>query len=106
MNSVRYQYVSTRNRRHPVTVAYTTSEKEGSILVTIGASFCHKTDRFVRRSGREIAENRFRAGQVFQFSIPFDRTVTSAYGKTVSDGLRNYVENNDYKISLTYSNLS
>lgn len=104
LNSIRYQYVSTRNRRHPVTIAYSTSECDlrEEITVTVGASFCHKSDRFNRHRGREIAEGRMNRVP-FRFTIPFDRKVTTAYGKTVSDGLRKFFEENEYKISMTYS---
>lgn len=102
MSSVRYQYVSTRRRRYPVTVAYTASEDSGQITITMGASFCHESDRFLRHRGREIAEGRMSRAP-FRFSIPFDRTQTNAYGKAVADGLRDFVEQHDHQISVAYS---
>lgn len=102
MNPVRFQYVNTRRRRYPVTVAYTTSESDGQITITMGASFCHETDRFSRHLGREIAEGRMSRAP-FRFSIPFDRTQTAAYGKAVADGLRDFVESREHQISVAYS---
>jgi len=102
MSSIRYQYVPTRRRRHPVTVAYTASEDSTQITITLGASFCHENDRFSRHLGREIAEGRMNRAP-FRFSIPFDRNQTSAYGKAVADGLRAFVESHDHQISNAYS---
>jgi hypothetical protein len=102
MSSIRYQYVPTRRRRHPVTVAYTAAEDSTQITITLGASFCHENDRFSRHLGREIAEGRMNRAP-FRFSIPFDRNQTSAYGKTVADGLRAFVELHDHQISNAYS---
>jgi hypothetical protein len=102
MSSVRYQYVSTRRRRHPVTIAYTAAEDSTQITITLGASFCHESDRFSRHLGREIAEGRLSRAP-FRFTIPFDRDQTPAYGKTVADGLRDFVEAHDHQISNAYS---
>lgn len=102
MSTVRYQYISTRRRRYPVTVAYTTVEDSGQITIILGASFCHESDRFSRPLGREIAEGRM-SRSPFKFSIPFDRTQTTAYGKAVTEGLRDFVESHDHHISTTYS---
>jgi hypothetical protein len=102
MSPVRFQYITTRRRRYPVIVAYQTQEESGQILITMGASFCHESDRFSRPLGREIAEGRMHHSP-FRFWINFDRTQNSAYGKTVSEGLRNFVESHDHLISVTYS---
>jgi len=102
MNPIRYQYISTRRRRYPIIVAYTTSEDASQINVTLGASFCHESDQFSRPLGREIAEGRMNRAP-FRFSIPYDRNVQNAYGKTVAEGLRDYVENYYHQISVAYS---
>jgi hypothetical protein len=102
MNSVRYQYVSTRRRRHPVTVAYVAAESSDQITITLGASFCHEADRFSRHLGREIAEGRL-SRSPFRFTIPFDREQTPAFGKAVADSLRHFVESHEHKISTAYS---
>lgn len=101
-DSVRYQYVTLRRRRHPVTIAYTSSESDGQITIRLGASFCLADERFNRSRGREIATGRM-SRTPFQFSIPFDRNQTGAYGRAVAEGLREYVTSNAYQISTTYS---
>jgi hypothetical protein len=105
MNPIRYQYVTVRRRRNPVTIAYTSAEENGQIVITLGASFCHSTDRFNRIRGRGIAEGRMSRAP-FRFSIPFDRTQTNAYGKAVADGLRDFVSSHHHQISATYSRKS
>ncbi len=64
----RFQYVSVPRRRNPVTVAYTATETNGVIDITIGASFCASRDRFNRRLGRKIAEGRLLNGDPITFT--------------------------------------
>lgn len=63
----RFQYVSVPRRHYPVIVAYTASDSNGEIEITIGASFCSNRDRFNRRLGRQIAEGRLLHGSNMTF---------------------------------------
>lgn len=102
MSNVRYQYVSTPRRRHPITVAYTAEETDGLLTIRLGASFCHNKDRFSRQRGREIAQGRMMKLSR-DLSIPVDRTQSVAFGKLIAESIDSYIQTNARVMSDLYS---
>jgi hypothetical protein len=88
---IRYQYVSVPRRRNPVTVAYSAKDSDSAneIEVTIGASFCSNKDRFNRRSGRQIAEERLNKDNGMTFYIA--TSDGESFSQAVFRGIDQYV---------------
>lgn len=101
-----YQYVSVRNRRHPVVAAYTVSEEvdgnESIIRVTLGVSFCNDKEQFKKSLGRKIAEGRL-AKSGIQFSYGYNRTENPGFGKTLSREVADFIRSNSFGLSLQVS---
>ena len=88
---IRYQYVSIPRRRNPVTVAYSAKDSgsPNEIEVTIGASFCSNQDRFIRRYGRELAEDRLTKNNGMTFYIA--TSDGESFSQAVFRGIDQYV---------------
>lgn len=84
----RFQFVHTRRRRNPVTVAYVV---DGSNTVTLAASFCSPLDRFNRARGRQIAEARLNRSQIsFQVVQNDDETFNQAVSRHINTYIRRH----------------
>lgn len=98
---IRYQYVTVPRRRNPVVIAFTaSSNSDGILTITIGASFCSKRDKFDRRIGRNIAE-----GRVIKKPLQISGKMNSedTFNVAVSREITNYVSNNSALINSFYT---
>ena len=92
--SLRCQYVSVKNKRHPVVVSYRllTGPDEDIMLFSAGFSVCHDSDKFDRKLGRVISDGRHNKAPTYGGFVGQD--VSQPYGKRIVGTIIRYVRDN------------
>lgn len=90
----RYQYVKIPGHLHPATLSYEviTQPYDSSLMMVVGISICHNKDRFSKRLGKKISDERRENSPHYVGFVNLDPSVS--FGRRIVGSIHAWLDSN------------